>query len=118
MLVRLLWKLWIERASNRPGSRIKTKLVAGALLLSAMPVFFMVMFSFSVLNNSIRKWFTLPAEHEVVDFDRIAKELDRQSRDQANTKAELLATVPQTRNTIIGQNVSPGWLTRCHNHKE
>src|SRR6185312_888694 len=55
MLVRLLWKLWIERASNRPGSRIKTKLVAGALLLSAMPVFFMVMFSFSVLNNSIRK---------------------------------------------------------------
>ena len=33
MLIRLLWKLWIERASNRPGSRIKTKLVAGALLL-------------------------------------------------------------------------------------
>jgi two-component system, NtrC family, nitrogen regulation sensor histidine kinase NtrY len=117
MLVRLLWKLWIERASNRPGSRIKTKLVAGALLLSAMPVFFMVMFSFSVLNNSIRKWFTLPAEHEVVDFDRIARELDRQSRDQANTKAELLATVPQTRNTITGQNVRPGWLTEfCREH--
>src|SRR4051812_46518461 len=57
MIVRLLWKLWIERAGNRLGSRIKTKLVVGALLLSIMPVFFMVLFSVEVLNNSIRKWF-------------------------------------------------------------
>ena len=111
MLIRLLWKLWIERASNRPGSRIKTKLVAGALLLSAMPVFFMVTFSFSVLNNSIRKWFTLPAEHEVVAFDRIARALDRQAREQAKAEAELLATNPQTRDAIAGNNTTPGWLT-------
>src|ERR1019366_6888467 len=52
---RLLWKLWVERASNRPGSRIKTKLVAGAVLLSVMPVFFMVLWSVYVLNNSIDK---------------------------------------------------------------
>src|ERR1700761_4197116 len=45
MLVRLIWKLWIERRSDRLGSRIKTKLVVGALLLSVMPVFFMVLFS-------------------------------------------------------------------------
>ena len=60
MLVRLIWKLWIERASDRPGSRIKTKLVVGALLLSVMPVFFMVLFSVYVLNNSMGKWFNLP----------------------------------------------------------
>src|SRR5579863_1631097 len=34
MFVRLIWKIWVERASARPGSRIKTKLVAGALMLS------------------------------------------------------------------------------------
>jgi len=94
MLVRLLWRLWIERGSNHPGSRIKTKLVVGALLLSIMPVFFMVLFSVSVLNNSIKKWFNLPAEHELVDFDRIAKALDRQTRDKAHAEAELLAATP------------------------
>ena len=97
MLVRLIWKIWIERASDRPGSRIKTKLVAGALMLSVMPVFFMVLFSVYVLNNSMGKWFNLPAEHERVDFDRIAKALERQTRDKANAEAELLAATPETR---------------------
>ena len=77
MLVRLIWKLWIERASDRLGSRIKTKLVVGALLLSVMPVFFMLLFSIYVLNNSIRKWFNRPAEHELVDFDRITSALEQ-----------------------------------------
>jgi two-component system, NtrC family, nitrogen regulation sensor histidine kinase NtrY len=108
MLIRLLWKIWIERSSNRTGSRIKTKLVAGALLLSAMPVFFMVMFSFYVLNNSIGKWFNLPAEHERVDFDRIAKALDRQARDKATAEVELLAALPETRGMLSGRGALTG----------
>src|SRR5215208_5047367 len=43
-------KLYIERQSNREGSRIKTKLVIGALALSFMPVVFLVAFSYQVLN--------------------------------------------------------------------
>jgi two-component system nitrogen regulation sensor histidine kinase NtrY len=115
MLVRLLWRLWIERGSNHPGSRIKTKLVVGALLLSVMPVFFMVLFSVSVLNNSIKKWFNLPAEHELVDFDRIAKALDRQTRDKAHAEAELLAATPETKLLVAGSDgtgLDPAWLSR------
>src|SRR5215471_10593401 len=41
MLVRIMVKLWVERRSDRAGSRISTKLFAGALALSLMPVFFM-----------------------------------------------------------------------------
>jgi PAS domain S-box-containing protein len=122
MIVRLLWKLWIERASDRLGSRIKTKLVVGALLLSIMPVFFMVLFSVEVLNNSIRKWFNLPAEHELVDFDRIARSLDRQTRDQANVEAELLASIPETQLLLSGRDpvqagFSSAWLEQfCQSH--
>lgn len=117
MLVRLLWRLWIERGSDHQGSRIKTKLVVGALLLSVMPVFFMVLFSVSVLNNSIRKWFNLPAEHELVDFDRIAKALDRQTRDKAHAEADLLAATPETRLLLSGSapdsaSLDPAWLPR------
>jgi|SRR6185312_14866754 len=122
MIVRLLWKLWVERSNDRPGSRIKTKLVVGALLLSIMPVFFMVLFSVEVLNNSIRKWFNLPAEHELVDFDRIARGLNRQTRDQANAEAELLAAIPETQLLLAGQDpaksgFSATWLERfCRSH--
>ena len=45
MLMRIVVKVWVERGSDKPGSRIRTKLVAGALVLSLMPVFFMVLFS-------------------------------------------------------------------------
>ncbi len=122
MLVRLLWKLWIERTSDRPGSRIKTKLVVGALLLSVMPVFFMVLFSVEVLNNSIRKWFNLPAEHELVDFDRIARALERQTQDNARAVAELLASTPEARLVIARRDptlagYSADWLAQfCTSH--
>src|SRR6266545_4299179 len=45
MLVKTGVKLYIERQSNREGSHIKSKLVAGALALTFMPVFFLVLFS-------------------------------------------------------------------------
>ncbi|MDP9054723.1 MAG: ATP-binding protein [Acidobacteriota bacterium] len=114
---RLLWKLWVERASDRPGSRIRTKLVAGALLLSVMPVFFMVLWSVYVLNNSMSKWFSRPTEHELVDFDRISVALDRQTRDKARAEAELLAALPETRWVLSGEGVEPTWLDRfCRDH--
>src|SRR5437867_2273684 len=76
MLVRIGLKLYIERRSNREGSRIKTKLVIGALALSFMPVFFMVLFSYHVLNRNLDKWFTRPVEAERLDFIKLAKVLE------------------------------------------
>jgi two-component system, NtrC family, nitrogen regulation sensor histidine kinase NtrY len=111
-LVRLIWKLWIERRSDRPGSRIRTKLVVGALLLSLMPVFFMVVFSVDVLSNTISKWFSRPAQHELVDFDKIARALERQTRDRAEAEAELLAVNPDTKLTLAGLSSDTGWLAR------
>jgi PAS domain S-box-containing protein len=112
MLVRMIWRVWIERTSDRPGSRIKTKLVAGALMLSAMPVFFMVFFSIYVLNNSMAKWFGQPVQHELVDFGRISKALSRQTLDKAKAEAELLAATPETRLMLAGGAADPAWLAQ------
>src|SRR3954465_11684671 len=49
MLVRIVVKLWMDRRSDRLGSRIRTKLIGGALALSLMPVFFMVLFNYYVM---------------------------------------------------------------------
>src|SRR5207253_1346284 len=68
ILFRELVKIYIARQSNREGSRIRTKLVVGALALSCVPVFCLVLFSFEVLNNSLARWFTNPVENQVKLF--------------------------------------------------
>ena len=60
MLFRDTVKLYLERQRNREGSRIKTKLVFGALALSLLPVVFLVLFSYVILNRNVEKWFSAP----------------------------------------------------------
>jgi two-component system, NtrC family, nitrogen regulation sensor histidine kinase NtrY len=110
MLVRIGLKLYVERRSNREGSHIKTKLVIGALALSFMPVFFMVLFSVHVLNRTLDKWFTRPKELERVDFIRIAKVLENEVREKADAQAALLASRAETLALLAGKRRTDGLL--------
>lgn len=112
MLARLIIKLWIERSQDRPGSRISTKLVVGALALSLMPVFFMVLFNVYVLNRTMQKWFTLPEQHELVDLATISTALERQTSDKAHAEAELLALSPETKLVLTNPLADRSWLER------
>src|SRR5580704_6325225 len=60
MLFRTGVKLYIERQGDREGSRIKSKLILGALALSLLPVVFLVAFGYLILNRTLDKWFGLP----------------------------------------------------------
>src|SRR5665213_3349545 len=86
MLVRNGVKLVVERRSNREGSRIRTKLVAGAIALSITPVAFMVIFSFLVMSHNFDKWFTRPMRNSKADFDEIAAMLTRLIKDKADAQ--------------------------------
>jgi len=97
MLVRTFVKLLVERRTNREGSRIKTKLVAGALALSIMPVFFMVLFSVEVMNRNLDKWFAKPVDQQRLNFVEISRALTREMQDKVNAQASLLAMLPETR---------------------
>ncbi|MBY0502575.1 MAG: PAS domain S-box protein [Bryobacteraceae bacterium] len=61
MLFRQGLKLYMERQTGQEGSRLRTKLVVGALALSFLPVVFLVLFSIQVLNRNLDKWFSRPA---------------------------------------------------------
>src|SRR5712692_6768179 len=110
MLVRIGVKLYIERRSNREGSRIKTKLVIGALALSFTPVFFMVLFSYYVLNRNLDKWFMRPVEKERVDLTKIAKVLTDEVREKAEVQAALLAVRPEIVALLTAGRRTPGAL--------
>src|ERR1700710_2477740 len=83
MLVRIVVKLWVDRRSDRLGSRIRTKMVAGALALSVMPVLFMVLFNWYVMNRTLKHWFTGPNEHVVQDVEHLTKALEQQTKGKA-----------------------------------
>ncbi len=102
ILFRELVKLYIARQSNQQGSRIRTKLVLGALALSCVPVVFLVLFSFEVLSHSVDRWFTNPVDQTIARFVKVADLLQREMQDEVNAQAALLAAEPQVRRILNG----------------
>jgi len=112
ILIREFVKLYVERQSRREGSRIKTKLVVGALALSFIPVFFLVLFSYEVMNRNIATWFRAPAGNELTAFESIARQLGKEMQDETDAQAALLAAQPEVRQLIDGGARTPGFLER------
>jgi len=110
ILFREMVKLYIARQSNQVGSRIRTKLVLGALALSCVPVVCLVLFSFEVLGHSQQRWFTNPVDQQVDRFVDLAKLLDREMQDEVNAQAALLAAQPETRQLLNAGIRTPGFL--------
>ena len=110
-------KLYIERRSNREGSRIRTKLVVGALALTSMPVFFLVLFSVWVLNYNLDKWFSKPVEVQVNTFREMSDALKREIRDEAEVQAALVAALPETRRILAGDRI-PGFLEKFQKQQQ
>jgi two-component system, NtrC family, nitrogen regulation sensor histidine kinase NtrY len=94
MLFRTVVKLYIERQTNRPGSHIKSKLIGGALALSVLPIFFLVLWSVSVLNRNLDKWFSRPAQTIDLDLKQIANALHQEVGDKLTAQAHWLASQP------------------------
>jgi PAS domain S-box-containing protein len=96
MLARNFVKLYVDRHSNREGSRIRTKLVIGALILTFTPVVFLVVFSTSVLNRTIDKWFSRPAENIRWNLIAVGVMIDQQAQAKAAAYVDWIAELPQT----------------------
>ena len=95
MLFRTGVKLYLERQANREGSRIKTKLLAGALALSLLPVVFLVLFSYVILNRNVEKWFSRPAEGIRTDLVQSSRALSAEVQGRAKRLARWIASLPE-----------------------
>jgi len=87
-------KLYMERQSNRPGSHIKSKMIGGALALSVLPVFFLVLWSVSVLNRNLDSWFGRPARNIKTDLSQVGVVLDKEVRGKLTAQGNLLVSLP------------------------
>src|ERR1700756_5998820 len=62
ILSRTVLRLWAERSREQLGARFKTKMVIGAMAISLLPIIFMFIVSYSLINRSLLLWFPKPLE--------------------------------------------------------
>jgi two-component system, NtrC family, nitrogen regulation sensor histidine kinase NtrY len=96
VLVRTLLKLYAERQSGKLGSKFRTRLVLGALLLSFGPVIFLFLFAYGLMNRSIDKWFSRPIEEVRQDTASVANLLTAYAAKDARSEALSIASSPST----------------------
>lgn len=100
MLVRTFVNLYLERQRHQEGSRIKTKLVVGALAMSLLPVIFLVAFSFVILNRNLEKWFMVPVEGMKVELTAAGNSFDAELNGRAQALANWLASRADVRSGV------------------
>ena len=107
ILFRSLLKLYLERRAKQLGSKFKTKLVCGALGLSLLPVCFLFLFSYSLINRTLDKWFSRPYETIGLDSRRIVDVLRSYAQSKISGQAQSLAAVLVARTAVNGDSL-PG----------
>ena len=106
VLIRTLLRLYAERKTGVLGSKLRTHMVLGALLLSLGPVIFLFLFSYGLLNRSIEKWFSRPTEDVQYHTNLIASLLTQYAMTNAQDEAQRIAASPAARKAYETGNFS------------
>lgn len=116
VLARNLLKLFAERRMGVLGSKFRTRMVAGALLLSFVPVMVMYWFAYGLMNRSIDKWFSTPVEEVRSDTLAIASIAARFAQQNARAEAAAIAASPEVARGFSGQGTA-GILNEFQHHE-
>ncbi len=106
VLARNLLKLLAERRLGVLGSKFRTRMVVGALLLSFVPVMVMYWFAYGLMNRSIDKWFSTPVEEVRADTDAMASLLASYAAQNARSEALAIAASPEAKRAFEGHGFS------------
>jgi two-component system nitrogen regulation sensor histidine kinase NtrY len=77
ILARTTLRLWVERSREQLGARFKTKMVVGAMAISLLPILFMFIVSYSLINRSLLLWFPKPLEIASEETQKLLNDLGR-----------------------------------------
>ncbi len=77
ILVRTALRLWTESSREQFGARFKTKMVVGAMAISLLPIIFMFIVSYSLINRSLLLWFPKPLENASEETQKLLNDLGR-----------------------------------------
>ncbi len=116
VLARNLLKLFAERRLGVLGSKFRTRMVAGALLLSSLPVMVMYWFAYGLMNRSIDKWFSTPVEEVRTETQAMASVLANYAGQNARAEAFAIAASPEMQRAFAGHSFS-GVVNEFQHHE-
>jgi two-component system nitrogen regulation sensor histidine kinase NtrY len=97
-LVRNFLKLYADQRSRVLGTRLRTRMLWGAVLVSVVPLVFMFAFSYLLMNRAVDRWFSHSVADMRDDANALAAELfhyaSANARSESDSLAVELATVP------------------------
>ncbi len=91
LLVRNVLKLYAEQRSRVLGTRLRTRMLWGAVLVSLVPIAFMCAFSYGLMNRAVDRWFSQPVTTMRDDSSRMAAELAAYTTANARVEADSIA---------------------------
>jgi two-component system nitrogen regulation sensor histidine kinase NtrY len=106
VLMRNLLKLFAERRLGVLGSKFRTRMVAGALLLSFVPVMVMYWFAYGLMNRSLDKWFSSPVEEVRSATRAMASLLANYGMQNAHAEAGAIAALPDVQRAFLEDDFS------------
>jgi two-component system, NtrC family, nitrogen regulation sensor histidine kinase NtrY len=92
LLVRNVLKLYADQRSRVMGTRLRTRMLWGALLVSLIPIASMYAFSYLLLNRAVDRWFSQPVTEMRDDSNNMALELARYTTANARAEADSIAS--------------------------
>ena len=91
LLVRNVLKLYADQRSRVMGTRLRTHMLWGAVLVSLVPIILMTVFSYGLMNRAVDRWFSQPVTEMRDDSNRMALQLAQYTSANARTEAESIA---------------------------
>jgi hypothetical protein len=91
MLVRNVLKLYADQRSRVMGTRLRTRMLWGAVLVSLLPIAFMTSFSYVLMNRAVDHWFSNPVTEMRDDSNQLALELSQYTTANARAEADSIA---------------------------
>ncbi len=91
LLVRNVLKLYDDQRSSAMGTRLRTRMLWGAVLVSLVPIVFMFLFSYDLMNRSVERWFSQDPNEMRNDSNLLALELAQYTSANARVEAESIA---------------------------
>ena len=92
LLARNVLKLYAEQRSRVMGTRLRTRMLVGAILVSLLPISFMAFFSYGLMNRAVDRWFSQPVTQMRDASNLLAVNLAQYTTANARAEADSIAS--------------------------
>jgi PAS domain S-box-containing protein len=100
LLLRSILKVYAGQGSSRLGARLRSRMVLGAVLIALMPAVFMFLFSYTLMNRSLDRWFSPNTTELREDSNRVVMELAQYVTSNARGEAESIIASGATERSL------------------